>query len=244
MNTNNPSSIYTSDFFAPFVEGSGRSAQRIFDVVLKVYKIESAVDVGCGRGAWVAALRAMGVSSVVGVDGEYVDTGTLLFPKENFISMDLQQPKPLHQRFDLAYSVEVAEHLNPKSSTGFVRFMTSLAPVVLFSAAIPGQEGVGHINAQWHSFWIKEFAAQGYRAYDFIRPAIWHDENVYLHYRQNVLVFADQKLSVDDQKFSSLLRSETAMCLTLVDEDILRQQLGLRESLRRMPGQIKRWLFR
>jgi hypothetical protein len=33
--------------------------------------------------------------------------------------------------------------------------------VVLFSAAIPFQGGVGHINEQWPDYWVKYFSKTG-----------------------------------------------------------------------------------
>ncbi len=247
MNTSHktkPSALYDNAFFEPFIEGAGLSAMKIFSVLHEYYQPERAVDVGCGRGAWVAALRKSGVGQVVGVDGDYVDTDALLFPKSDFVPMDLQAPVGLDQKFDLALSMEVAEHLNPTSSSAFVRFLVSLAPVVLFSAAIPGQPGVGHINARWPSFWVREFEAHGYLALDFIRPRLWHDESVYLHYRQNSLVFVSASELSGNPKLASLVNQPRANCLTLVDEGIIEQQMTLRETFSRLPGQLRRWLFR
>jgi SAM-dependent methyltransferase len=244
MNDERPASLYTNDFFAPFIVGAGKSASTIFGVLREYYQPASVVDVGCGQGAWVAALRAAGVARVVGIDGDYVNTQELLFPVEDFLAMDLADPKPVSERFDLAYSMEVAEHLPTKASRDFVKFLTSLAPVVLFSAAVPGQAGVGHINAQWPGFWEGLFRECGYSAIDAIRPRIWHDETVYLHYRQNALVFVDDRALNLDPQLSGLKPAPPANCLTLVDEDILMQQLGLRASLQRIPRLCRAWLSR
>src|SRR5579862_3100091 len=65
----------------------------------------------------------------------------------------LDRPFNLGRSFDLAMSFEVAEHLPPDAAKGFVDSLTRLAPLVLFSAAIPFQGGVGHINEQWPEYW-------------------------------------------------------------------------------------------
>ena len=91
--------------------------------------------------------------------------------------------------FELAQSLEVAEHLDHIFAANFVQLLTSLADVVLFSAAIPYQGGVCHINEQPPAYWAELFAKQGYVCLDFLRPSIWGDESVLWWYRQNLLVF-------------------------------------------------------
>jgi hypothetical protein len=68
--------------------------------------------------------------------------------------------------------------------------LARLSDVLVFSAAIPGQGGVSHINEQWQSWWLSKFAARGYDAFDVIRPVIWHREDVEWWYRQNALLYA------------------------------------------------------
>ena len=48
----------------------------------------------------------------------------------------------------------------------FVEFLTGLAPVVVFSAATPGQTGTGHINEQWPVYWQSAFHEHGMVALD------------------------------------------------------------------------------
>jgi hypothetical protein len=44
--------------------------------------------------------------------------------------------------------VKVSEHLSDKAGGGLVRALSKAAPLVLFSAAVPGQGGSHHINEQ------------------------------------------------------------------------------------------------
>lgn len=57
-----------------------------------------------------------------------------------------------NRRFDLAMTIEVAEHLTPVRADSFVEDLTRLSDVVLFSAAIPAQGGINHVNEQWQSY--------------------------------------------------------------------------------------------
>jgi len=87
-------------------------------------------------------------------------------------------------------SMEVAEHLLPERADSFVADLCGLAPTVLFSAALPGQGGTGHINEQWLSFWVSRFANHGYRSFDVLRPRLWNDARIPVHYRQNLILFS------------------------------------------------------
>ena len=93
------------------------------------------------------------------------------------------------ERFDLAITLEVAEHLPPERAAGFVEELCTLAPIVLFSAAIPDQGGTHHLNEQWPEYWVAEFSRLNYRPIDAIRPRIWTDPEIYWWYRQNCLLF-------------------------------------------------------
>jgi hypothetical protein len=42
-----------------------------------------------------------------------------------------------------------------------VRFCVAQAPIVVFTAAPPGQGGTGHVNEQPQSYWIDRFRAEG-----------------------------------------------------------------------------------
>jgi hypothetical protein len=85
----------------------------------------------------------------------------LAVDRSEFRVADLNQPLKLSEKFDLAVCIEVAEHLQRAAAAPLVQTLTSVAPVVLFSAAIPGQGGHGHYNEQPRSFWHALFAQHG-----------------------------------------------------------------------------------
>jgi hypothetical protein len=74
-------------------------------------------------------------AEVVGIDGEYGRPSLLEIPQEQFRELDLSAPFSLDRTFDLAISLDVAEHFPPEATDGFVESIAR--PVVLFSAAIP-----------------------------------------------------------------------------------------------------------
>jgi len=183
-----PAEAYDAAFYASQSGGSYRSAGIVLERLLGVLPVGSVCDVGCGAGTWVKAFLEAGVADVLGVDGEHA-RGSLQIPQERFLARDLRQPLRLDRTFDLAISVEVAEHLPAERATGFVEDLTRLAPAVLFSAAVPYQGGTDHINERWQGVWASEFARRGYQAHDLIRPWIWDDAQVEVWYRQNILLY-------------------------------------------------------
>lgn len=202
---------YLRRFYELQQEGSFRSAMRMLPHVLQLLSPLSIVDVGCGVGTWLAAARELGVPEVFGVDGDYVDRDLLRIPPERFRPVDLTRPFRLDQTFDLALSLEVGEHLPEPSAHDYVESLTRLAPVVLFSAAIPGQTGENHINEQWQAWWVERFSKFGFVALDCIRHRVWQDSAVEWWYAQNTLLMVRE----DHLNSSPRLREEWATSSTV-----------------------------
>ena len=184
---------YDADFFRRNIEGASRSAAVIVPHVLEVIPAKSVADVGCGVGVWAAEFLRHKVQDVLGIDGVHVPHEQLKISPDRFVARDLSQGLNLNRRFDLAVCLEVAEHLPATRAESLVADLVSLAPAVLFSAAIPNQRGVNHVNEQWPEYWQKLFAVHNYRLLDCIRSAVWLDGRVEWWYRQNILLYLNEK---------------------------------------------------
>ena len=165
------------------------SAREVVPLVIELIQPESVIDVGCGTGAWLSVFRDQGIEDVVGVDGNWVDKEMLLIPEERFVPGDLREPIRAGRQFDLVVSLEVAEHIPAVLASSFVDSLTSLGPVVLFSAAIPGQGGTHHVNEQWPEYWANLFRERGFAAVDCLRRRIWNNDAVQWWYAQNTFLF-------------------------------------------------------
>jgi SAM-dependent methyltransferase len=183
---------YGKKFFDDMETGALRSAQAVLPMVFDLLAPRSIVDIGCGRGAWLRVARDLGVPLVEGLDGAYVDKDDLLIPRDCFLEADLNHPFQTPHCYDLALCLEVAEHLPYKAARSLISGLTSAAPAVLFSAAIPGQPGTRHINPQFPEFWQKLFAEHGYLALDALRPRIRTDARVEPWYAQNMLLYVSR----------------------------------------------------
>jgi hypothetical protein len=183
-------SPYTKDYYELIRNGSLQSAKAIVPLVLRLVAADSVVDVGCGDGTWLSVFRDSGVPDLLGLDGEYVGDEFLQIPKQCFRAADLKKPFTLARSFDLAISLEVAEHLPAACAASFVESLVRLAPVVMFSAALPFQGGNHHVNEQWPEKWAQLFGAHDYLPIDCIRKHVWNNKAVEWWYAQNTLLFA------------------------------------------------------
>lgn len=158
--------------------------------------IHSVIDVGCGTGMLLHEFMDQGVTDVLGMD--FCDDERILeIPATNFIKIDLNKldsgsQKP-DKHYQLACCLEVAEHLNYETADGLVEFLTKAADVIWFSAAIPYQGGVGHINEQWPMYWEEKFQQQGYLKVDWFRRKTWDKWELAGYYRQNMFLYVKKE---------------------------------------------------
>lgn len=183
-------SQYNQAFYDTIRAGTRASADVVVPLVIDNVKTNTGpmrvIDVGCGEGWWAQTFADHG-HEVIGVDGSYVASSPL---GDRFLPHDISKPLPGHLagRFDLAVCLEVAEHLPAARAASFVAELCALAPVILFSAAIPGQGGTGHINEQWPDYWVELFNQNQFEVSGALRWEIWDDPRVENWYRQNLLV--------------------------------------------------------
>ena len=164
---------YDAEFFAAGASGAKRNIAAVLPLVVAELGAQPAtlIDVGCGAGAWVREFLDAGIDAV-GWDGSWA-LPSLVIPPERFTPRDLEQPWSHERRFDLAVTIEVAEHLPSARGPGFVSDLCAISDAVLFSAAVPRQAGTHHVNLRWQSYWVGLFAGNGYGVIDCLRPAVW-----------------------------------------------------------------------
>lgn len=155
-------------------------------------QVHTVVDVGCGSGAILAALRDQGIG---GKGLDYSEAALAICRDKGLevIRFDLENPGNTPDwRADLALSTEVAEHLPETVADTYVDFLTSLSDVVIITAATPGQGGTDHVNEQPNSYWIDKFARRGFRhdpAETDTWRADWKARGVDRHRANNVMIF-------------------------------------------------------
>lgn len=232
----NMNSEYNESFYEKIHQTAADSASVVVPIVMNLLSPKSVIDVGCGIGTWLAEFLKQGTCTISGIDADYVDTSRLVIPKESFRYCNLSKSISLNEKFDLAVCLEVAEHLPPQMSSRLIEQLTSAAPAVLFSAAIPGQGGTAHINEQWHSFWHSKFAERGYECFDVVRPAIFACERVSWWYRQNIFIYA----LADTQCAKQLRNQKPTVPLEILAPHIAVKYQSLTQLIRQIPPALVR----
>lgn len=184
--------IYNDNFYKDRNKKTKYSASKIEDILLEYFKIETAIDLGGGIGTWLNELKNKGIKRVKCIDGDYVNKKYLVIDEQEFVAVDLSNRVQLNERYDLAISLEVAEHLPSLRAKSFIEDLCNLSDIVLFSAATKKQGGDAHINEQRISYWINIFAKYNYIPLDIVRPRIWNDKRIQVWYRENILIFVNK----------------------------------------------------
>ena len=151
--------------------------------------IKSVCDLGCGVGTWLSVFAEDPGVRVLGVEGHWLNTDYCVLSQEQLLLTDLSQPIASIGNFDLAMSLEVAEHIAPECADVFIDNLVALSSKILFSAATPGQGGVNHVNEQPHEYWMDKFRDRGYGVYDCIRSHIPNGIPVFPWYKKNIYMF-------------------------------------------------------
>ncbi len=180
---------YIDNFYSHHSESSLASAKEIIPLVLEYITPSSVIDIGCGQGEWLSVWKQHGVKNILGYDGPFVKQEELMISKEEFLVCDLEKEFQSIIKYDCATSLEVAEHLKPQAAELFISSLCQSADFILFSAAIPGQEGTLHFNEQYPEYWINLFQKNNFEVYDCLREKIWDNKAISSWYRQNILIF-------------------------------------------------------
>jgi len=121
---------------------------------------ESVLDVGCAQGFLLEPLYENGVN----VKGIELSEDALQFaPDKVFPHIEIGDFSEARGSYDLVCCVEVAEHIEPARSEELVNKLGSLSKrYIYFTAAPPGQDGLGHINCRPHKQWVELFNQSNY----------------------------------------------------------------------------------
>lgn len=182
--------IYDKEFFEEGEKLKKDSAGKAAQIINNHINFNSLFDIGCGMGIYLEEFHRLG-KDVLGCD--FSVEGLRISPKEfTIFQADATKPLCLNRKHDLVVCFEVAEHIQEKYSKQLVINCANNSDKVLFTAAPPGQGGVGHINEQPYVFWIKLFATAGFKYQTSLSGTIkteLKNENVVSWIANNVMYF-------------------------------------------------------
>src|SRR5215212_4458930 len=174
-----------------------QSALKCLRLIRTFVDFDSVVDFGCGVGAWLEACRQLGARNLLGFEGEWISQTETVVPRELIQIRDLSSGMvDLQKRYTLAMTIEVAEHLPERAADGFCESLVRASDYILFSAAIPKQGGVGHVNEQPLLYWVERFWKLRYVPIEPIRPYIARDRTILPWLRQNLVMFVNYDAAI------------------------------------------------
>lgn len=133
-----------------------KSYEMIVDHIMNVShpNTKSVVDYGCGAGWFLFYFKKKYNVDVFGYEPnkemlEVIDKSV----KNRVEFLSLTDTINLKRDFDLAMNIEVIEHIDKKYEDLVLQNITRHSDNLIFSAAYPGQGGVGHVNEQHFRYW-------------------------------------------------------------------------------------------
>ena len=186
--------IYSARYYQTLVEPYARkSVPQMATSIVETFHPASAIDVGCGSGALLVGLRKLGVRHLIGLDA--AEAGLDIARARGLVvrKFDITTERwSGGERFDIAVSMETAEHLPKSVSDRYVELLCSLAPAVIFTAAHPGQGGIGHLNEQPPEYWTELFKVHGFQLAEKTIAdwqSAWTAAGVANFYTRNLMIF-------------------------------------------------------
>lgn len=170
-------------------------APFICEALQKVFHPKTVIDAGCGVGDIVEEFIRRGVFAL-GIEGSKA-----AFPripdaiKDRIILADLRYPV-VTDKFDLAVSFEVAEHIEPEYASFYISNLTMMSNTIVMSIARPGQIGRNHVNLQELSYWNDLLLEYKYLPNEFLLeevrkliPAPYKDRKALRAIYRNMVVY-------------------------------------------------------
>ena len=133
----------------------GPFAKRLANWISTESTALTVLDIGCGPGTYVRALRELGVDAIG------IDTDERVSEQEYLSQQSLFDTKLQAQ---LVLCLEVAEHIDSSLSDDTAASVAGAVEpggMLIWSAAHPGQGGTGHINCQPKSYWHSKLKEAG-----------------------------------------------------------------------------------
>lgn len=151
---------YDNAFYDTYGNEAKQMAPWFMPLLNEVIPFKSLVDVGCGDNHYTQFLKQNGWDGnhLLGIEGS-----PSACARTDVFEHDLRTPLTDVREFDIALSLEVAEHIELEYADVFVNNLCALSDVIVMTAAPPGQGGLQHVNEQDAEYWKRLFWDRHYR---------------------------------------------------------------------------------
>lgn len=168
--------MYDREFHTSIENDEYPQAVRLAEYIRGACPCKKIIDFGCSSGLYMRELQHVDC-----IGFEFSDEAVNHALCGNVVQRDLTQPLDVEKKDDtLGICLEVLEHIDDSVWRPVLENITRLCDRVIFSAALPGQGGVGHINCRPKIDWIRRFHALGWVVdLDHTKHLIRYMENGY-----------------------------------------------------------------
>lgn len=166
------------------------SEAHAFDYLLARYlgktlpKDKLIIDFGCGLASYLGYFRDIGFQKLTGIDGYKLNAREF----HNIYAHDLTTPLDLGRKGNVI-SLEVFEHIPQAFENVFIdNIIRHLDGQLIISVAIPGQEGLGHINCQSNEYVIEKLTSLGLKYDEYRTQQARQNVSPHCSYFKNTLM--------------------------------------------------------
>jgi len=156
-----PDRGYSKEYFTAIDQDHKDAYGLLAKTIVSSFSPKTITDVGCGSGGLSFALMSQGVS----VQSFDFSEASLDLARSKGVTqarqLDLITARTIGTSSDVCVCLEVAEHLPASSASHLTKLLSEVAPILIFTAAPPGQGGHFHINEQPQKYWIDLFTDSG-----------------------------------------------------------------------------------
>ena len=159
--------LYDRDFHKSIENDEYPQAVRVgeyFSGIHAITPFSRFLDFGCSTGMYLREIK-LKLPHVESKGFEFAEDAVNIAVCEDVVQCDLTQPVTLEKTTEgktFGLCLEVLEHISDDSWEPVLRNITRLCDKVMFSAAVPGQGGTGHINCRDKIDWIRRFHSLGW----------------------------------------------------------------------------------
>jgi hypothetical protein len=160
--TEDPHDPHDRAFFEQ-MRGCRDNYRKLADAIHQIVGLQpSCLDIGAGIGLQTARLMEIGWRSVIGAEHSEV-ARQMREPGVTMVPFDLTEIARNPQVAACVICTETAEHIPAEHADTIATVVTQHATdVIVWSAAVPGQEWPGHVNLQPPSYWLGKLQARGW----------------------------------------------------------------------------------
>jgi len=145
--------MYNANFHKAIENDEIPQAQRLGQYIKIYYSPNCFFDFGCSTGIYLREVQ----NNCPGITTQGLEFS------EDAVQHDLTQPIFIDRRPEtIGLCLEVLEHISDEHWKPVLKNLVNNCDRLIFSAAVPGQGGTGHINCRPKIDWIRRFHSLGW----------------------------------------------------------------------------------